>query len=300
MKLIDVSQYNGNINWEVVDCDAVIIRLGFRGYSVGGLKADNKWKRNALKAKINNKKIGYYFVTQALNESEAIAEADFCVELLKESNLEPELPIFFDSEYSTASNKNGRADKIEKEKRTKCAIAFSERILQHGYKVGIYASTSWYKDNFEVALLLDYYLWVAQYSSKCTAQHRIDIWQYSSSSKINGISGNVDDNIVYCDFSLTENKEVSAFELGNYKLLYNMNVRVDGDINSRKKNKNELTFDGQRHAEDNGTLIAGTIVTIKEIIEKDDYFWGKCPSGWIAIAQKKNNKTSLNMFHVKQ
>lgn len=237
---------------------------------------------------------GYYFVTQAVNESEAIAEADFCNELIKDTALDPDLPIFYDSEYSSDKTvRDGRADFITKEKRTKCAIAFCERIIEHGYKAGIYANTDWFKNQLNVALLLDYYLWVAQYSKECTAKHRVDIWQYSKTGQRSGLRGNVDLNKVYVDFNSTSNvveKETGDrvfLATGTYVLKNNLNVRATPSINGRVLKRRELTVNAQEKSTQAGTLKAGTRVDISEFRQDsvyEWYVWAKIPSGWICFS----------------
>lgn len=203
-KIIDVSRYNGTINWSKVDCDGVIIRIAYRGYGSGKIVLDDKFIANIKGAIANGIPVGVYFMSQAINTTEAIEEAVYTVNTIKGYNVE--LPIFIDSEPSGASNNSGRADGLSKSTRTTICKAFCDKIVSLGYKAGTYASTSWFKSNLDVSQLLNYYVWDAQYASKCTATHRVDMWQYTSKGSINGISGNVDISHGYVDFDNTNSE----------------------------------------------------------------------------------------------
>lgn len=190
---IDVSQYNGKINWNKVDADGVFIRAAYRGYSAGVIKQDARLEENIKGALANKIPVGLYFMSQAVTESEAMAEALFCLELCK--RYEVKLPIAYDSEFSGEKNKKGRADGLTKEQRTAMAIRFCDTIREAGYKAGVYASKSWFSEHLEPRKLEDkkYMIWCAQYNSKCTlVALQWDLWQYTSKGSVPGITGNVD------------------------------------------------------------------------------------------------------------
>lgn len=191
-KLLDISTYNTPYNWDNIkaDVDAIIIRLGYRGYSKGNLTIDSKFKSNIKSANDKDIPLSVYFFSQAINETEAVEEADYVIENIKGYNMT--LPIFFDSEYSN-EKKNGRADKLSKTQRTNVTIAFCERLKSKGFVPGVYASDSWFKDNLDLSRLTSYPLWVAKYSSKAPQFVKNYIgWQYTSNGTVKGISGRVD------------------------------------------------------------------------------------------------------------
>lgn len=198
-KFIDISYANTVKNWDLVkkNTDGIIIRIGYRGYSAGNIKEDAKFAMNIKCAASCSIPIGAYFMSQAMNAMEAEAEADYCYEQLKNYNIT--LPVFYDSELSNQKG-NGRADNLTAMQRTAICKSFCERIQQHGMIAGVYASTSWYKSYLNVEDLTNYILWVAQYNSKCTATHRVDMWQYTSKGIIPGIAGNVDVSECYIEF----------------------------------------------------------------------------------------------------
>ena len=196
---IDVSLYQGDINWSEVKQSGIefaMIRVGYRGYGSGKLVQDSKFTYNMENALKNNIQCGAYFYSQAITEEEAIEEADFVIETIKKYNIT--YPIAFDSEYSTEA-RTGRADHLSVEERTKISKAFCERILSKGYSPMIYASKYWFYDNLNVLELQKYQTWLAHYVSnpKKGTDYKYDynMWQYTSSGKVNGISGNVDMNI---------------------------------------------------------------------------------------------------------
>ena len=190
---IDVSQWNGNINWNRVDADGVFIRVAYRGYSNGVIKQDKKCIENLQGATAKGIPVGLYFMSQAINEKEAQEEADYCLELAKKYKVS--LPIVFDCEYSGEANKNGRADGLKKPQRTSVVIAFCERIKSGGKIPGVYSSTSWYNGMLDADRLRPkkYFIWCAQYNVSCKLTAlEWDLWQYTSKGSIDGISGNVD------------------------------------------------------------------------------------------------------------
>ena len=193
---IDVSKWNGTINWTAVKnsgVDFAIIRCGYRGSSTGALIEDPTFKKNIQGAKAAGIKVGVYFFTQAVNEVEAVEEASMAISLAKNYGLT--YPIFIDTEGS-----GGRADGISKETRTAAVNAFCRTVSNAGYKAGIYASKSWYEKKLNTGSLSSYKIWLAQYASKPTYGGRYDMWQYTSKGSVGGISGKVDMNISYLGY----------------------------------------------------------------------------------------------------
>lgn len=195
---IDVSTWNGTIDWSKVAKSGVsyaIIRCGFRGTTVGGLVQDNKFETNMKNATAAGIKVGVYFFTQAISEAEAIEEASMCLQLVEGQKLT--YPIFIDVESAT----NGRANKLSKDERTKIVSAFCKTVTNGGYKAGVYANKSWFTNNLNVSDLTSYTIWLAQYASSTTyTASRYDLWQYSSTGSISGISGNVDLDLSYMGY----------------------------------------------------------------------------------------------------
>ncbi|MEG2192081.1 MAG: GH25 family lysozyme [Oscillospiraceae bacterium] len=194
---VDVSKYQGNIDWAAVKASGIefaIIRAGYRGYGSGVLVEDPYFRSNIKNATAAGLKVGVYFFTQAITSQEAVEEASMVLDAVKGYNLA--YPIFFDTEYSTSS-KTGRADGLSKNHRTSVAKAFCETVRNAGYKAGVYASKSWFYNQLEYSQVAPYSIWVAHYASATDFVHRYDIWQYTGSGTCAGIGGAVDLNIGY-------------------------------------------------------------------------------------------------------
>lgn len=195
---IDVSKYQKDIDWNRVAASGVkfaIIRCGYRGSKSGVLVEDPYFKKNIEGAKAAGIKVGVYFFTQAVNETEAVEEASMAVALAKNFGLD--YPIFIDSE---GAGGNGRADALDKEQRTAILVAFCETVNNAGFNAGVYSSRCWYNDKLDADKLEDYCIWDAEYRSSPLYKGRYDIWQYSSAGTIDGIDTRVDLNISYKDY----------------------------------------------------------------------------------------------------
>ena len=194
---IDVSKWNGNIDWNAVKNSGVsyaIIRCGYRGSSTGALIEDPKFRSNIKGAKAAGLKVGVYFFSQAVNEVEAVEEASMAVNLCSGYGLN--YPIFLDVESS-----GGRGDGVSRDMRTAVCKAFCATVQNSGYSAGVYANKTWFTEKINTASLTGYKIWLAQYASAPTySATRYDMWQYSSKGKVSGISGNVDMNVSYMNY----------------------------------------------------------------------------------------------------
>ena len=196
---IDVSKYQSGLDWNKIKKSGVsfvIIRIGYRGYgAAGNLVKDPMFEEHFTNARNAGLKVGVYFFTQAVNEAEAQEEAEGCNWALNGRMLD--YPIFYDTEASTAPGGTGRADGLGVEDRTKCAIAFCERVKELGYKPGVYASTTWYRKRVNYNTLRSRYtIWNAHYGVS-SSPIGCDLWQGTEKARINGYSGDLDANISY-------------------------------------------------------------------------------------------------------
>lgn len=194
---IDISKWNGNIDWNAVKNSGVsyvIIRCGYRGSTTGALIEDPKFRANIQGAANAGIKVGIYFFTQAVNEVEAVEEASMVLGLIKGYNIS--YPVFLDVESS-----GGRADGISASTRTAVCKAFCQTIQNSGYKAGVYANKTWFNEKIETPSLTGYKIWLAQYAAAPSySRTRYDMWQYSSKGSVPGISGNVDMNTSYMGY----------------------------------------------------------------------------------------------------
>ncbi|MBP5197786.1 MAG: glycoside hydrolase family 25 protein [Lachnospiraceae bacterium] len=192
---IDVSKWNGDIDWDKVKNDGVnfaIIRIGYRGSVTGALVEDPYFKANIDGAKQSKVDTGIYFFTQAVNEVEAVEEASAVLNLLGDKKID--YPIFIDTE---GAGGNGRADGLDKEMRTKVCEAFCRTIENAGYTAGVYASRNWFNNNLDTSKLEKYKIWLAEYRSVPLYGGYYDCWQYTSKGSVDGIKGRVDLNLWY-------------------------------------------------------------------------------------------------------
>lgn len=194
LKGIDVSQWQGNIDWQKVKGAGVQFAMLRAGYGQNNL--DTKFHRNAQRAIAAGIPIGLYWFSYALNVEMARREAQYAVEVAKKYKIT--WPIAYDLEYDTVSYavKNGVA--ITKSLATQMAIAFCEEIKRLGYIPMVYTNLDYLNRYFDRSKL-HYDLWYAQYASTASVADK-EIWQYSSKGSVPGIAGNVDMNHGYKDY----------------------------------------------------------------------------------------------------
>lgn len=201
-KGIDVSSYQGAINWQQVAADGVeyaIIRLGIRGYgSEGRLVLDEYFIRNIEGATAAGVEVGVYFFTQALTPEEAREEADFVIQALSPYNLQ--CTVVLDVEDVNAAS--ARTNVLTMEQWTDNCIAFFDRIEEAGYRPMIYGNLKTFMLMLDLTRIEQYPKWFAAYTPYFYYPYAFDIWQYTDTAKVAGITGNVDMNISFYDFSL--------------------------------------------------------------------------------------------------
>ena len=200
---IDVSKYQGAIEWDKVAGEGVefaIIRLGYRGMNEGTLELDPYYRKNIEGALANGIKVGVYFFSQAVNEEEALEEADYVINALGKYNVT--YPVVFDTERVTTYA--ARANGLSVADRTALCKTFCDRVSEAGYKPMIYANTKYMIMGIDLTELGDYDKWFACYSPDITFPYDFQMLQYSESGSIQGISGKADLNISFIDYSKTE------------------------------------------------------------------------------------------------
>lgn len=198
---IDVSYYNGNVNWEEVKAagiDFVIIRCGYRGYGAeGNIAQDVKFESNIQGALAAGLNVGVYMFSQAITEEEAVEEAEYMLNLV--DGYEVTLPLVMDYEYAPTGS-SGRlynAD-LSKSEATAICNAFIERIASAGYTPMIYANKSMLTNDIDgEALAENAMIWLANYTTDTTYGGPYQFWQYTESGSVDGISGNVDGNFYF-------------------------------------------------------------------------------------------------------
>ncbi len=202
LKGIDVSRHQEEIDWEKVAADGVefaVIRLGYRGYSQGVLQIDPTYEANITGALANDIAVGVYFWTQAATVEEAEEEAQFILDNIKPYRVT--WPIVIDIEEGSGGD---RTLHLTAEERTDCIVAFCEKIKDAGYTPMLYSNIRWFMEKLEIERLMDYDIWFAQYYNRPFFPYAFQMWQYTSSGRVDGIKGDVDLNLSFKDYRIKE------------------------------------------------------------------------------------------------
>ncbi len=188
--VIDVSRYNGSIDWNSVKASGInyaMIRVGYRGYETANLVLDSRFHENMSQAIAAGVKVGAYIVTQAVDTTEAVEEASFIVSACSGYNIS--LPLAIDVE--SAGGGSGRGDKISSSQRTAVVNAFAQTVRSCGYSAVVYANKDW-MNNRMYAGNISCNVWLAQYRDTCNYTGPFSMWQFTDKARVNGISGYVD------------------------------------------------------------------------------------------------------------
>ena len=213
-KGIDVSSWQGKPDWKKVKKSGIEFAI-LRIHQKNG--PDTSFEHNYKGCKANAIPIGGYKYSYALTPAQALEEAEDTLSVLAGRGLD--FPVFYDLEWNSQR-------KLGSESIEKIAETFLNRIKKAGYKVGVYCNMDWYQKVL-TEKLRKYDLWIARYPAddNGTIQERLrpDIgvgWQYSSKGKVSGITGNVDMNVFYKNYTEDKVKKVDKLkeftDLGNY------------------------------------------------------------------------------------
>ena len=266
-KLIDVSTWNGNIDWDKVYKSGVryaMIRSSFGIENPN--QVDNKFVRNITNAQRAGVKCGIYHYSYAKSAAEAKKEAEFCLKTIKGYKID--LPVAFDIEDSSQTGLGRRVC-------TDMVIAFCDKIKSAGYRPMLYCNPNWlqnylYKDE----LLKKYDIWLANWGVS-SPSYDCAIWQYSESGSVPGVSGSVDMNWIFKDYTSTKPATTKpVVKPSNVKKTdYSVKVTAQAGLNVRKgagTNYGIIT-----------ALKCGTVATVSKVSGNWGYV-GKY-GGWICL-----------------
>lgn len=191
-KGVDVSVYDGgDIDWKNVKNSGIkfaIVRVGARGYGASGtFIQDSYYKANMTNAAKQGLKVGAYMFSQATTVKEAKDEADYILTRIKPYKAKINMPVVFDYEYSGGSAGRLTKAKLSKSKKREIADAFCAKVKKAGYTPMLYANTSFLNNDINMKGF-KYPVWVAQYNYKCNYTGTYEMWQYSSTQEVPGIS----------------------------------------------------------------------------------------------------------------
>lgn len=198
---IDVSKYQGEIDWSKVKNSGVkfaMVRAAYRGYTVGNISEDVQFLNNIKGAYNNGIKVGLYFYSSAINEQEAIEEANYVLNLIKKYGVEKYVtyPIVIDVEDFEGT----RNYHLSVQERTNIVKAFCNTIKNAGYKPMVYSYTYFLENKLDMNQLTSYDTWIADYYGNTWYNRPFTIWQYTDKGTIDGITGNVDLNYGYKNY----------------------------------------------------------------------------------------------------
>ena len=230
IKGIDVSEFQGNIDWNKVKADGVefaILKLG-NMYDAQSNYKDSKFDTNYKNAKAKGIKVGAYIYNYCNTIDTLKKGLEWAIKKLEGKELD--LPFYLDIEDKDIQGET-------KETLTNQCNEFAKYVESKGYNAGVYANVNWLKNELNPNDFdKDISVWVAQYYKECQYTGKYDIWQYSSSGKVSGISGNCDMNYLYNEDII---KESSSTETTDKKSVDELAQEVIdgkwGDGEDRKK-----------------------------------------------------------------
>lgn len=187
---IDVSQYQGEIDWERVKehIDFAILRCGY-GQDIPG-QDDPTFKRNADECTRLGIPFGVYLYSYATDERAALSEARHVMRLVKDYKME--YPIYLDLE-------DPRIGRLTNEQIERNCRVWADELARNNYFPGFYASYYWWTSKLTGALFTRYTRWVARYAEELGAEG-FDMWQYTDKGFVEGINAPVDRNYAFRDF----------------------------------------------------------------------------------------------------
>lgn len=192
VKGIDVSHHQGAVDFAKVKASGIgfaILRAGY-GWENPSVQTDRMFDRNYRNAQKAGLPCGAYHYSYAKNAAQARLEGDFFLKIIRGRKLE--YPVAFDLEDASQAG-------LSREALTDIVIAFCDKVEKAGYYVCLYTNPDWMKNRLDMQRLKRFDLWLARYGGK-PACEGMGMWQYSSSGRVNGISGNVDLDIAYRDY----------------------------------------------------------------------------------------------------
>ena len=223
-KGIDVSEFQGKIDWEKVKNDGIEFAILRCGYGMDFSNQDDvEYERNANECERLGIPYGVYLMSYANTVEKARSEAKHVLRLIEGRKIS--LGVWYDIED------NGTSGAINKETLTNIINTFCNTIKNAGHKVGVYANLNWLENKIEKTIKDNYDIWVAQYYSKCEYEGKYIMWQHTSSGKVNGISTNVDMNILYEDLPVINNNDNNNSKTNNSEIVKSLQKALNKDYN---------------------------------------------------------------------
>ena len=217
---VDVSVWQGVINWNKSKADGIdfaILRCGYTALSRFTLHQDSTFIRNYTKARKAGVSVGVYYYACATTSAEARKEANYVISIMKNNKIHNQLPVVLDYEidsgrantvYKSLVNKKGKA--YARKRFTNNAKTFMNTLRASGYESMFYSyrvmvdpkvSKNYRFNMSEINGSSQYRFWLAQYSTSNSYSGKMELWQFSSTGRVNGMRGNIDRNFWYYPLS---------------------------------------------------------------------------------------------------
>lgn len=199
---VDLSYHQENVDFAALKesgVEFVMLRCGYRGYSEGGLVKDEKFDEYAAACNEYGIPLGVYFFTQAVSVEEAVREAEFTIDLIREYDIS--YPVALDTEYVSEKGARTNSEEIDEDLRSEMCIAFCRKISEAGYYPMIYASENWIRRDLNYEALQEYDFWAPQYLEENDFMYDFTIWQYTERGFIKGVDEEVDLDISMVDYA---------------------------------------------------------------------------------------------------
>lgn len=203
---IDVSEHQHEIDWAQVAASGVdyaYVRLGYRGYTEGGLFEDPYFRANVEGALANGLQVSVYFFSQAISVQEAIEEAEYVLARIRDYNIT--LPVVYDWEKINGETA-ARTDNLDFSILNDCAVAFCDTVKNAGFEPAIYFNRHLGYYGYDLSRMTDYDFWFAlPESSFPNFYYAVDMWQYSFTEQVPGIAEPTDMNLMFIPLETGEN-----------------------------------------------------------------------------------------------
>lgn len=197
---VDLSKYQKQVDFAAIQKEGIdfcMIRVGARGYETGTIQEDEKYQEFMKGAKEVDMPVGLYFFSQAVNEAEAIEEADFVISRIGDYKIS--YPIAFDMEF--IENDTSRVETLTKNEKTKIALAFLNRIETAGFTGMLYGNKEWLLTRIDLSKFDKFDIWLTEDDDIPDYPYVYSMWQYTRQGEVYGIEGYVDLNVSFIDYS---------------------------------------------------------------------------------------------------
>lgn len=237
IKGIDVSEFQGNIDWNKVKADGIKFAILRVGFGMDLTSQDDKYiERNISECERLGIPYGVYLFSYANTVDKAKSEAEHTLRLIKGHDLE--MGVWYDIEDNKTSGS------VNKETLTNIINTYCNTIKNAGYEVGIYASLNWLENKIESSVQKKYPIWVAQYYKECQYKGEYKIWQYASDGKVDGISGRCDMNYYYGEIDSSTDKDTSDKKEEPKKHIIDVDGKWGTDTTKKAQEVFGTTVDG--------------------------------------------------------